>query len=323
VLAGILCALLLSIPVSGQNPSLLFGQSSGVAQVVKSTSNALWVSLQAVANVFTVTRNALGTTSTDGVVVQNTTAATGGVPVQISPRVKLCGTADNTSAGDVSETDCFIVETLPATVAGATTAQFNVSSSIAGGAYANKMSLTSGGKVTFAGSVTSPSIALGGAGQTNGDVRLSLNGAITSDNGSGGTASLLYLKSGTNVITIGDSGNAMNLITSMSLNGTPAISSTAPTISSGFNTTPTITNGTAFSFAINTGATPATNTGVIGLPTATNGWSCAGQDLSDGGYVNQVASTVSSASFKYYSRTLGTAINWPASATIVFLCGGR
>ena len=153
VAAGIGLPLLLAIPVRSQNPSLLFGQSGSAPQVIKVTSNALWVSLQAVANVLTITRNALATTSTDGVVVQNTTTATGAVPVQISPRLKLCGTADNTSSGDVSETDCFIVEVLPATVAGPTTATLNISASIAGGAYTNRLALTSGGNLTAGGSV--------------------------------------------------------------------------------------------------------------------------------------------------------------------------
>jgi hypothetical protein len=127
---------------------------------------------------------------------------------------------------------------------------------------------------------------------------------------------------GANVLALRNAGAAQELRIGPSPGYLP-LNSTPPTITSGFNTSPSVTNGTSFSFAINTGTTPATNTAIISLPTMPNGWSCQGQDLSDGGYVNQVASTVNSASFKYYSRTTGLAINWPASATIVFICAGR
>ena len=54
----------------------------------------------------------LVTTPTDGVVLQNTTAATGGVPVQISPRVLWSSTAWDTD-DSVSRTVRFFVEVLP------------------------------------------------------------------------------------------------------------------------------------------------------------------------------------------------------------------
>ena len=110
--------------------------------------------------------------------------------------------------------------------------------------------------------------------------------------------------------------------TSVSMGSILLLSNTAPTITSGFNTSPSIT-GTAATFSVGTGTTAATNTAVIGLPTASNGWNCNGQDLSDGGYINQTASTTTSASFKYYSRTTGLAINWPASVTLSFDCHAR
>lgn len=63
-------------------------------------------------NAITVT--ALATTSTDGWVLTNTTAATGGATVQISPRLRLRGNAWDTAA---SETVDFFLENLPATAA--------------------------------------------------------------------------------------------------------------------------------------------------------------------------------------------------------------
>lgn len=54
---------------------------------------------------------ALGTTSTDGIIAQNITAATGGVAVQISPRMRLSGTAWDTD-DSVSRTVSFFTEVL-------------------------------------------------------------------------------------------------------------------------------------------------------------------------------------------------------------------
>jgi hypothetical protein len=108
------------------------------AHTFKVWSGTTWVA------VGSVTAAALGTTSTDGLTLQNTTPANATTTVQISPRLKWCGTGWNSSSA-ASETDCFIAEVLPATVAGATTARFNVSSSIAGGTYANVFSLNSTG----------------------------------------------------------------------------------------------------------------------------------------------------------------------------------
>lgn len=59
-----------------------------------------------------------------------------------------------------------------------------------------------------------------------------------------------------------------------------AVSTTAPTISSGFGTSPSIvsSNG-SLSFQINVGTGGVATTGVIGLPTATNGWVCTCEDV--------------------------------------------
>lgn len=59
---------------------------------------------------------ALGTTSTDADVLQNTTAATSGVTVQISPRTRWSGTAWD-SDDSVSRTVSFFAEVLPGTAA--------------------------------------------------------------------------------------------------------------------------------------------------------------------------------------------------------------
>lgn len=95
-----------------------------------------------------VTVTGLGTTSTDGFTVQNTTPATVGATVQLSPRVKMCGTAWN-SVGAVSETNCFFFEALPVTAAGTTNATLRIGYINPAGAITYPLTMTSPGTVTL------------------------------------------------------------------------------------------------------------------------------------------------------------------------------
>jgi len=79
------------------------------------------------------------TTSTDGLVVQNTTAATSGVPVQMSPRIKWRGNAWNTAA---SQTVDFFAEVLPATAA-TPTGTWKLGYSLNGGAATYPLTVNS------------------------------------------------------------------------------------------------------------------------------------------------------------------------------------
>lgn len=98
------------------------------------------------------------------------------------------------------------------------------------------------------------------------------------------------------------------------------MSFTAPTISSGFGTSPSIVayNGTA-AFTINVGIGGAASTGVIGLPAATTGWAVTVQNLTnpDSFVTAQTATTTTTASLKNYSRTTGLAIAWTASDVLL------
>lgn len=90
-------------------------------------------------------RTALGTISTDGLTLTNSTAATGGATVQISPRFRLRGNAWDTSA---SQTVDFFLENLPATAATPTgTLKFGYS--LNGAAATYPMTITSAGNVNF------------------------------------------------------------------------------------------------------------------------------------------------------------------------------
>lgn len=101
-------------------------------------------------------------------------------------------------------------------------------------------------------------------------------------------------------------------------------SATAPTISSGFGTSPAITanNGTcAFQVNVGTGGT-ATN-GVIGLSTATTGWSCIAADITTQSstvlLTKQTASSTTSVTLGNFN-TSGAAAAWVASDRLNVQC---
>ena len=90
------------------------------------------------------------------------------------------------------------------------------------------------------------------------------------------------------------------------------LNTTAPTIVSGFGTTPFIVsnNGTA-AFTVNVGSGGTASTGTIGLPTAANGWvvHCDDTVVSTTSLITrQTASTTTSASLTNYAG--GTAHAW-------------
>lgn len=98
-------------------------------------------------------------------------------------------------------------------------------------------------------------------------------------------------------------------------------SSTAPTISSGFGTSPAITAFNTAAFKIAVGSSPG-GTGVITLPTATTGWSCSGYDVTSNSTIvlGVTAQTTTSVSVAAYSRTTGLAGNFTASDVLTFQC---
>jgi hypothetical protein len=94
------------------------------------------------------------------------------------------------------------------------------------------------------------------------------------------------------------------------------LSGTAPTISSGFGTSPSIvnSNGTA-AFTVNVGTGGAATSGVIGLPTASTGWSCFANDRTNNTVTRQTATTTTTATFT-------AAAAWAASDILNVSCFG-
>jgi hypothetical protein len=100
------------------------------------------------------------------------------------------------------------------------------------------------------------------------------------------------------------------------MNAVTLISGTAPTISSGFGTSPSVTAGTTTAaFRVNVGTGGTATTGVIGLPAATTGWNCFAQDITTptNHVTTETASTTTTASF-----SVPTA--WTASDILAISC---
>jgi len=115
-------------------------------------------------------------------------------------------------------------------------------------------------------------------------------------------------------------------LTNLNLGANLALSATAPTISSGFGTSPSITAGTAAAFRIDVGTGGSATSGVIGLPTAATGWNCFVDDLTattanatDRRTV-QLSSTTTSATIENQTISTGAALAWSASDILAVSC---
>ena len=102
------------------------------------------------------------------------------------------------------------------------------------------------------------------------------------------------------------------------------IQTTAPTIASGFGTSPSVpsNNGPA-AFTVNVGTGGSASSGVVTLPTATTGWSCNATDVTTKStsvfLTKMTAETTTSATFTNYN-TAGAATAWTASDILVINC---
>ncbi len=130
--------------------------------------------------------------------------------------------------------------------------------------------------------------------------------------------------SGVNQSWAADTTTILSVANGYRVAGVPTFSGTAPTISSGFGSSPSIVSGTATSFRVNVGTGGVATSGVIGLPTATNGWNCDAADLVNGATMVTVPTTsnTTSVTLANYSRTTGLATAWAASDILGVRCTG-
>lgn len=95
---------------------------------------------------FTSTRGGNAASSSDGIITQNFTAATSGVPVQISSRLRLSGSAWDGAASKVAD---FGLETIPVNGTSPITSYLKFTSQINAGGYNEVMRISDVGKMTF------------------------------------------------------------------------------------------------------------------------------------------------------------------------------
>lgn len=119
---------------------------------------------------------------------------------------------------------------------------------------------------------------------------------------------------------------AISAGTQYQVNGTLLSSTTAPTISSGFGASPSVAsnNGTA-TFRVNIGTGGTATGGVVGLPTASNGWNCFVSELAPNAtallsVTVVTASTTSSVTVQNDLLSTGAATAWQASQVLIFHC---
>ncbi len=98
---------------------------------------------------------------------------------------------------------------------------------------------------------------------------------------------------------------------------------TAPTIVSGFCTSPSVQNtNSTFAFQVKVGTSCAGSVGVIGLPSAADGWYCTAQDISmpTTSVVAQTTYSQTSATMTNFVRTTGVAGNYGSGDVINVSC---
>lgn len=228
------------------------------------------------------------------------------------------------------------------------------------GTFALTVAGTSGGIPYFSGATSWASSAAltanvlvkgGGAGAAPANSLITDNGTTATYTGTGGYSAPILVSTvaiGTAPLTVTSTTNVPNLNAS-TLSGatfaapgaigstTPStgkfttltetnllISNAAPTISSGFGSSPSIAsnNGTA-AFTIDVGTGGTASSGVIGLPTAATGWNCFAADITTQSsavfITKQTASTTTSATLIQYN-TAASATAWAASDILHVSC---
>lgn len=115
-------------------------------------------------------------------------------------------------------------------------------------------------------------------------------------------------------------------LTSISLGSANlTFSGTAPTVSSGFGTSPSIA-GSATSFRVNVGTGGTATAGVLAMPTAATGWNCAVTNLTaaDGNVGNvrtiQLSSTTTTVTIENQTISTAAAVAWTASDVVGLIC---
>ena len=243
-----------------------------------------------------ISKSGLGTTSTDGLTLDNVTDATAGTTVQISPRVRWRGRAWDTAA---SQTVDFFAEHLPIS-AGTPTATWRLGYSLNGAAASYPLTVASTGALTAAGATAD---IFSGR-----DVRVAAAGVFYWN----GRGQLLSQADG--LVAVENTANTFGV----QINTGTA----APTSGTGFGASPFIVTGARNSAGgVNVGTGAAATTGIVafGAPAWTNAPFCTA------GVETGTASETRAMGVKATTTqmTFAAASAWVASTTVVWNCLGR
>lgn len=108
--------------------------------------------------------------------------------------------------------------------------------------------------------------------------------------------------------------------------GKLVLSDTAPTVASGFGTSPTISasNGAAV-VLVNVGTGGSATSGVLTMPTASTGWVCTANNITAAAAhvaynTRQTASSTTSVTIENQTTSTGAAVAWAASDIVRMIC---
>jgi hypothetical protein len=150
--------------------------SSGVATAPAWSASPTLTSLTATSLITQGSALGFAATSTDGIVLQNTTPATAGVPAQYSPRVRWSGTAYNSVSG-LSETSSWWAEVITAGAAGTTAASLAFKA-LVNGVTTQPFFMSSVGSLTLLSQLSAPILAV----NNNGFIIAPANGQFVVEN---------------------------------------------------------------------------------------------------------------------------------------------
>ena len=182
------------------------------------------------------------------------------------------------------------------------------------------------------GTANIPYIDLNSSGNSNDyDVRLQASGGTTIGTGTLNIYAATTTVNGSLSTTAGITSTSNNASTYQAssayfLSTKKFISITAPTIASGFGTSPSVpvSNGTV-SFQINVGIGGTASSGVITMPAATTDWNCSVVNpiAGAGTFTQQSAATTTTVTFTNYTLATAVAVAWPASYVLRVNCVGE
>jgi len=132
--------------------------TDGVMPVRSNATTFIDSPLSVASSAVTMTRSAIGSTSSDGIILLNATAAAAGAQ-QFSPRLRLTGQGWKTNATAASQTVDWIIENQPVQAASAPISDLVFSYQVNAGGYAPIFSMDSAGILYF-GATSAPNIKL-------------------------------------------------------------------------------------------------------------------------------------------------------------------